>query len=334
MDVGIVEAVLANIAAQMAGVVQALVPLGTALAGSFLVLSILLLGLNLIVGGSFTTAIVRSMGAAAATFWAIQQWPDLVMGTLTASRDIIGLFIGGYGGPTDLFQAAAEVTARVMVEPAGWSWSVSGAVAAMAQHFLISLSTVFIAIGLAMPGIMAILAELSLLLGAAAAPLILPALAFPVTAPLGWGAVNFMVAASLRVVVMGLISVLFGDAITAVIDKPGPDEVLTFSALMGLLLTALLSIVASLSANSIAGSLVGGGLGSMGWTSVRGVADMAVGGAKTAASVAAPAVAPVGSAARAGGRAVAAAASRAGAAGARGAANVARSIGNGSAFGG
>ena len=143
-----------------------------------------------------------------------------------------------------------------------------------------------------------------------------------------------MVAASLRVVVMGLISVLFGDAITAVIDKPGPDEVLTFSALMGLLLTALLSIVASLSANSIAGSLVGGGLGSMGWTSVRGVADMAVGGAKTAASVAAPAVAPVGSAARAGGRAVAAAASRAGAAGARGAANVARSIGNGSAFGG
>ena len=62
MDVGIVEAVLANIAAQMAGVVQALVPLGTALAGSFLVLSILLLGLNLIVGGSFTTAIVRSHG--------------------------------------------------------------------------------------------------------------------------------------------------------------------------------------------------------------------------------------------------------------------------------
>ena len=109
MDVGIVEAVLANIAAQMAGVVQALVPLGTALAGSFLVLSILLLGLNLIVGGSFTAAIVRSMGAAAATFWAVQQWPDLVMGTLTASRDIIGLFIGGYGGPTDLFQAAAEV---------------------------------------------------------------------------------------------------------------------------------------------------------------------------------------------------------------------------------
>ena len=244
------------------------------------------------------------------------------------------MFIGGYGGPTDLFQAAAEITARVMVEPAGWSWSVSGAVSAMAQHFLISLSTVFIAIGLAMPGIMAILAELSLLLGAAAAPLILPALAFPVTAPLGWGAVNFMVAASLRVVVMGLISVLFGDAITAVIDKPGPDEVLTFSALMGLLLTALLSVVASLSANSIAGNLVGVGLGSMGWTSVRGVADVAISGAKTAATIAAPVAAPIGSATRAGGRAVAGAASRAGASGTRGAASVARSIGSGSAFGG
>ena len=330
MDVGIVEAVLANIAAQMAGVVQALVPLGTALAGSFLVLSILLLGLNLIVGGSFTTAIVRSMGAAAATFWVIQQWPDLVMGTLTASRDIIGLFIGGYGGPTDLFQAAAEVTARVMVEPAGWSWSVSGAVSALAQHFLISLSTVFIAIGLAMPGIMAILAELSLLLGAAAAPLILPALAFPVTAPLGWGAVNFMVAASLRVVVMGLISVLFGDAITTVIDKPGPDEVLTFSALMGLLLTALLSIVASLSANSIAGSLVGGGLGSMGWTSARGAAAFAAGSIAGTGAVLQPAVRVGASAtAAAGGAAISGAKSAA-----RGVANVTRSIGNGSAFGG
>ena len=330
MDVGIVEAVLANIAAQMAGVAQALVPLGTALAGSFLVLSILLLGLNLIVGGSFTTAIVRSMGAAAATFWAIQQWPDLVMGTLTASRDIIGLFIGGYAGPTDLFQAAAEVTARVMVEPAGWSWSVSGAVSALAQHFLISLSTVFIAIGLAMPGIMAILAELSLLLGAAAAPLILPALAFPVTAPLGWGAVNFMVAASLRVVVMGLISVLFGDAITAVIDKPGPDEVLTFSALMGLLLIALLSIVASLSANSIAGSMVGGGLGSMGWTSARGAAAFAAGSVAGTGAVLQPAV-RVGASATsaAGGAAISGAKSAA-----RGVANVARSIGNGSAFGG
>ena len=330
MDVGIVEAVLANIAAQMAGVVQALVPLGTGLAGSFLVLSILLLGLNLIVGGSFTTAIVRSMGAAAATFWTIQQWPELVMGTLTASRDIIGLFIGGYGGPTDLFQAAAEVTARVMVEPAGWSWSVSGAVSALAQHFLISLSTVFIAIGLAMPGIMAILAELSLLLGAAAAPLILPALAFPVTAPLGWGAVNFMVAASLRVVVMGLISVLFGDAITTVIDKPGPDEVLTFSALMGLLLTALLSIVASLSANSIAGSLVGGGLGSMGWTSARGAAAFAAGSIAGTGAVLQPAVRVGASAtAAAGGAAISGAKSAA-----RGVANVTRSIGNGSAFGG
>ena len=330
MDVGIVEPVLANIPAQMAGVRQALVPLGTALAGSFLVLSILLLGLNLIVGGSFTPTIVRSMGAAAATFWAIQQWPDLVMGTLTASRDIIGLFIGGYGGPTDLFQAAAEVTARVMVEPAGWSWSVSGAVSALAQHFLISLSTVFIAIGLAMPGIMAILAELSLLLGAAAAPLILPALAFPVTAPLGWGAVNFMVAASLRVVVMGLISVLFGDAITTVIDKPGPDEVLTFSALMGLLLTALLSIVASLSANSIAGSLVGGGLGSMGWTSARGAAAFAAGSIAGTGAVLQPAVRVGASAtAAAGGAAISGAKSAA-----RGVANVTRSIGNGSAFGG
>ena len=330
MDVGIVEAMLANIAAQMAGIVQALVPLGTAVAGSFLVLSILLLGLNLIVGGSFTPAIVRSMGAAAATFWAIQQWPDLVMGTLSASRDIIGLFIGGYGGPTDLFQAAAEVTARVMVEPAGWSWSVSGAVSALAQHVLISLSTVFIAIGLAMPGIMAILAELSLLLGAAAAPLILPALAFPVTAPLGWGAVNFTVAAALRVVVMGLISVLFGDAITAVIDKPGPDEVLTFSALMGLLLTALLSIVASLSANSIAGSLVGGGLGSMGWTSARGAAAFAAGSIAGTGAVLQPAVRVGASAtAAAGGAAISGAKSAA-----RGVANVTRSIGNGSAFGG
>ena len=45
---------------------------------------------------------------------------------------------------------------RVMVEPAGWSWSVSGAVSALAQHFLISLSTVFIAIGLHLAGVIRI----------------------------------------------------------------------------------------------------------------------------------------------------------------------------------
>lgn len=170
MDVGIVEAALANIADQVAGIVGTLVPIGTTLTGSFLVLSILFLGLNLMLGGSFTSAIVRTMGAAAATFWAIQEWSELIDSTKNASRDIIGLFIGGYGGPSDLFAAASSVASRIMSESAGWSWSLSGTVGALAMQILIPIVAVFTALGLAMPGIMAILAELALLLGAAAAP--------------------------------------------------------------------------------------------------------------------------------------------------------------------
>jgi hypothetical protein len=329
MDVGLVEAVLQNIAGQIAGVAGVLVPIGTGLATSFLVLTILLLGANMILGGAFVPPIVRSMGAAAGTFWVIQVWPDLIQETMTSSRNIIGLFIGGYGGPTDLFAAAYSVTSRVLMEPAGWSWSLSGTVGAMAMQVLIPIATVFITIGLCMPGIMAILAELSLLLGAAVAPLILPALCFQMTAPLGWGAINFVVSASIRIIVMGLISVVFGNAITDLIVKPGPEEVMTYSALAGLMLTALLALVASLSANSIAGSLVGGGLGSMGWSSARGAGAIVQGAVQSGATIVGGAVAGAPATARG-----AAAVGRNASAAARAGVNVARSIGNGSAFGG
>jgi hypothetical protein len=329
MDVGIVEAALANIADQVAGIVGTLAPIGTTLTGSFLILSILFLGLNLMLGGSFTSAIVRTMGAAAATFWAIQEWSELIDSTKNASRDIIGLFIGGYGGPSDLFAAASSVASRIMAEPAGWSWSLSGTIGAMAMQVLIPIVAIFTALGLAMPGIMAILAELALLLGAAAAPLILPALVFPLTAPLGWGAINFVVAASFRVVIMGLLSVVFANAVTAVIDKPRPDEVMTFAAMFGLLFTALLAVIAAFSANSIAGQLVGGGIGAIGWASVRGPFQLVGAAAQTAAAVTTGGIAAAALAARGG-----VAAGRAATGAMSGSSNVTRSSGSGNAFGG
>ena len=205
MDVGIVETVLASIAAQVAGIIGTLQPVGTALAGSFTVLGIVLLATSLMVGGQYLSQIARFTGAAAGTFWVIEVWDEIVMSTVDASRTITGLFIGGYSGPTTLFDAAVKVTNRVMAEPAAWEWSFSGVVGALAQDVLIAICGVLIAIGLSFPGILSILAEVNLLVGAAVAPLILGALAFGVTAPLGWGAINFVVTSAIRIIVLGLI---------------------------------------------------------------------------------------------------------------------------------
>ena len=297
MDVTLVEGVLASIATQVAGIINVLQPVGTALAGSFVILGIVMLGANMMVGGSFLSQIVRFTGAAAGTLWAILFWDQIVMETVAASRTVLGMFMPGYAGPSTLFAAAAKVVNRVMAEPAAWSWSVR-AVIAFAQDILIAFCGLIIAIGMSFPGILSILAEINLMIGAAVAPLILGALAFNLTAPLGWGAINFMVGAGLRVIVLGLVSVLFSNAITAQIDLPGPDATMTFSAVLGLTLTSLVMIAAAIGANGIAGALVGGGLGTFGWSSVTHAVSVSQGAVSNAANIGGAVISSAASAAR------------------------------------
>lgn len=294
MDISLITNVLHDFSLRMVDFIRILQPVGEQAAGSFTVLAILMLGLNLIVGGSFVAPLVKFAGASAATFWAIRAWPEIVMGTIDSTHAILGLFFGTFEGPATLFQASSQVVNRLLAEPAAWSWTLSGTIGTLAVQMLLSVIAVVVAIGLSFPGLLSVLAELSLMLGAAAAPLILPAMAFDLTRQLGWGVVTFMVSAALKIVVLGMISGLFAASIQAQLALPGAGEVLGLSGAIGLLLTSMFALVAGVSGNSIAGSLVGGGVGGLGWSSVvhggsvvQGSAVSAASGAMSAAGAAA-----------------------------------------------
>ena len=119
---------------------------------------------------------------------------------------------------------------------------------------------------------------------------------------------------------------VFGNAIEAAIDLPGADETMTFSAILGLTLTAVLAVIAAIGGNGVATALVGNGLGTLGWSSATHASSVVQGAVSSAARVGGAAASAAGTAARAGG---ASAGSMA-----RGAASVGRSagVGGGSAF--
>jgi hypothetical protein len=165
-------------------------------------------------------------------------------------------------------------------------WSVSTYVEAIVS----GLAGILIWLGLSVTGLLAILAEFQLLIGAAVAPLILPALAFGFTTPIGWGAVTFMVSAGVRVVVMGTVSYVMSSAITAVITVPGTDVPLTYEQMVTLLGVALLTALVGFCCNSIARDLVSGSPGSLGWSSVARTGGTAAAFASLGAPVAGGAV--------------------------------------------
>ena len=51
---------------------------------------------------------------------------------------------------------------------------------------------------------------------------VLPALAFPVTMPIGWGGVTFMASAGLRVIILGATSHYMANAVTQAEIPPVP----------------------------------------------------------------------------------------------------------------
>jgi hypothetical protein len=323
MGPGTIEHIIDLVGNQVAGAIGALVPVGLALSGSFTVLSILFLGASIISGANAVVPqIIRVTGAAAATFWGIREWPAITHGTLDAARAAVGLMIGGYSGPSMLFQMANDVTGRVLAEYT--SFSITAPVTSIADGIMGALSAVLIWLGLAITGLLAVLAEFQLLIGAAVAPLVLPALAFGLTNSLGWAPVRFMVSAGLRVVIMGLVSYVMAGAVTSVISVGGTDTPLTHEQVMTLMGVALLTALVGICCNSLARDLVGGGPGSLGLNSITrtgNVMSSAAGAVMTAGGVA---LGGIGAAARVGGHA---AGRTAGAA-----VKIGRSSGSGSAF--
>lgn len=296
MDEAYIERVIATVGRSAAAAVGDLSDVGLPLAASFIVLSILLLGASLMQGGVALSSILRMTGAAAGTTWALKEWQDIVLGTLNGARNAIGVVIPGYAGPSSLFAMATEIAGRIELEQVACGWN---AARCIGLAVLGGLSGIIVWVGLAWAGLLATIAEFQLLIGAVAAPLLLPALAFPLTSQLGWGVVHFLVKAGVRVVVMGVTSWVMADALARTIRVPGTDQGLTSEAIYSLIGLAVLTYLVSTYASSLANDLVGGGAGSLGYAAATRTGGQLAQGAVTVASTVAKGVAAAPAAASA-----------------------------------
>jgi hypothetical protein len=333
---GTINAIISALADQTHGTAAALTPYGEALTGPFAVLFAVTTGIAWANGNANLVApLMRWTGACALTFYALWQWPQITDDTLAGSRQVVGLLTGGYDGPATLFRTANDVAVRCFAETNGASmlspWTYW-------QVFLCDIVGILVWLGLAMTGLLAILAEFQLVVGAACVPLVLPALAFPVTMPIGWGGVTFMASAGLRVIILGATSHYMANAVTQVLSLAGTDHHLTGEQLMTLLGIGCLTALAGFTMNGIARDLISGAVGTLGLSSIAGTAGMVIGGARiaggAAASVGYGALGAGGLAAK-GGHALYSTMSsgRSGGGGGGGGGRVTQSSGKGSAFG-
>lgn len=284
MEPAAIERVIAAVGAAAASGVEALVqPVAIPLASSFIVLSIVMLGVSLMLGGIAMAPLIRLAGAATGTLWVITEWGDIVRGTLDGARNVIALVIPGYTGPSGLFGMATEITGRIELEAVACGWN---SLRCVGVAMLAAITGPIVWIGLAFTGLLATIAEFQLLIGAVAAPLILPALAFPLTSQLGWGVIYFLVKAGVRVVVMGITSFVMAEALTATVTVTGTTGGLNSQTVFTLVGLAVLTMMVGLYVNSIANDLVGGGAGSLGYGAARNTGSMITSVGSSAASAA------------------------------------------------
>ena len=202
---------------------------------------------------------LRLAATGGGTLWAIQNWPYLTGVAVSGAHAGIGRLIGGYSGPTDLFDVALRVAERVWAEGAGasgwgpWTWW---------QAIVSGISGIIVLAALGLPGIMVYLAEFELLLGSALGPLILPMFCCSATSSFGWGPVNFLIVNALRLVMMGAVSYMIALG-TSMVIIPGADETLGGSQLGALTLIAVTSFVACWGVVRIANSVVLGSYGAL-----------------------------------------------------------------------
>jgi hypothetical protein len=209
---------------------------------------------------------MRITGIGAVLFWALQNWAGIMQGALGAARGAVGLFVGGYGGPSSLFQMASDIFERIAAERV--AFSITSPIDSIVDGLVAAIGAFAVWGGLVVTGLLAVLAEIELMLGAAIAPLILPTLAFGPIASIGFGAVTWLASAALRVVVLGLLSVLIADGVTSLVGVGGSEEPLDHAQVMSLLALGLLSAVLGMSASSLASAIVRGAPGALGWSSV------------------------------------------------------------------
>lgn len=309
--------------------IATLVPIGQQVSGWLVVLSIMLLGVSLGTGqAAYVGPIVRMCGASAGTLWGIATWPTIVADTFHASQAVIGM-ITGTDGMLGLYTLGADVAARILAQ--GASVSLMHPVDSVAQAVAAGLAAFLVILGMAVAGILVLLAEIELMIGAVLAPLLLPGLAFGLTAQIGWGAVYFLVRGSVRVMATAAGAAVMARAVATVVAFPGTDQPLTLTETGELVTLSLATAVLCFSAKRLADSLVGQA-GVLGLSSVGRVAGLSqtVGVAATGAAMTAASAAVKGGAAAASG--VAAAAEAKGGRGAAASGALARTSGSGSPF--
>jgi hypothetical protein len=303
---GTIDRVVQIIGSEVASVTATLVPVGAPLTVAFITLAVLFLALAIgLSATSMLAPMVATIGRATVTVWAVAHWATITMDTLHASRRMIGLMVGGYSGPSALFTMANGITARILTEyisvslwsPSTWADPLFGAMAAL-----------LVWVGLTVTAVLAVLAEFELLIGAAVAPLILPAMAFGVSGSLGFTPVRFLLNAAVRVVIMGTMSVIMSRAVTSVIDLSPAGQSMTHEEILTLLGIAVLTALVGLRCNGLANGIVGGTPGVMGWQALTSMASSIASSVSTVGSMGGTALAgaanAAGSARAAAGRAV------------------------------
>ena len=319
MDLGIIENVVNGIGLRLLGASDALVPVGQSVAYSLSIVAIVMTAAGLLTGSFSAIAplIFNLCLGIAATLWLLAIWPGLPLELVHDARTMVGLVTGGggYAGPTQLFDLAAHVYGRIAAEPIGWSLSAG----ALAQAIGLVIAGPLCLFGLCYVGLLAVLAEVSLLLGGVCAPIVVCLIALPFTRPLGIGALQWIFGQMVRCTILGVVATVMAQVISDQLVITGTDAGLTTEQIAALLLTSALTFLVGHSANSIAGALVSGStLGMSSWSAST----------NAASSIASS----VGGAAVSTGSAVAAGASKVRSAGeaARSMPSVSRSSGSGS----
>lgn len=254
------------------GVVQAvggpnsgLIPTGMMMAQYLVTLSCMMLGFSLVQGLiGFAVRAANFLIVAAGTHAAIANWATVVLALPGLTRDIGADIIPGFNGPMTLFGSAIEVANRlghasVSFSFSSWSDAISSIGAMLGSPFIIPV----IFLGMISTGVCAIVMEICLLLGTIMGPLLIPFLAFGLTAPVGMAYLTFLLYAMLEVVMMSALSHFVGAAVIDIIVVPGRADEITNTDVYILLGLGGIMTVTSGVLFYVGGKMVGSGFGTI-----------------------------------------------------------------------
>lgn len=275
MDPDAIPGMVDFIGQLVAGAVDALTPFGLALTGSLTVLGLVFFGVNIVTGSLVpVAAIARFTAFAAGASWLLNIWGDMVLGSLTLSRNLIGQVVPGWAGPVSGLTMANEISQRFATLGGELSyWDVGGAVTIAIAAMITNLSIVI-------ASLIGLFCEVMLLVGCAVAPVLLPFLAWEATASIGFGALRYLLSSSMRVAVIGITQALAVKAMAAALVVTGVDGTITNGELLTITSLAVVAFVVTLGSAAISGGLVGGFATGGGWSSISHAGSVAAGGVR------------------------------------------------------